>query len=87
MTEFTKEQTAAIHATGGRPVEFLDPDTNQTYVVVDRETHRIAMEALRRQEDQLAIAEGLAQLAEGKGKPLAESFAEMRSRLGFPAST
>jgi DNA-directed RNA polymerase subunit K/omega len=46
--------------------------------------HRVhigAQEALRRQLDRDAIAEGLTQMEQGQGKPLDQAFSEMRSRL------
>jgi hypothetical protein len=42
------------------------------------------MAALRRQQDHDAIAEGIAQMEAGQGKPLDEAFEGMRERLGFP---
>jgi hypothetical protein len=42
------------------------------------------MEALRRQQDREAIAQGIAEMEAGQGKPLDQAFAEMRTRLGFP---
>ena len=41
-----KELAAALHATGGNELEIVDPDTQRTYILVDRDTHRLAMEAL-----------------------------------------
>ena len=81
--KLSKELAAALHATGNRELEVVDPETQRMYVLVDCETHRRAMEALRRQQDRDAIAEGLAQMAAGQGKPLDDAFADMRSRLGF----
>lgn len=82
--KLTKELAAALHATGESELEVVDPDTDRTYFLVDSETHRRAMEALRRQQDRDAIAEGLAQMEAGQGKPLDQAFSEMRSRLGLP---
>lgn len=73
-----------LHAAGERELEVVDPSTNRTYVIVDSEIHRRAMEALRRQQDLDAIAEGIAQIEAGQGKPLDEVFAGLRSRLRFP---
>jgi hypothetical protein len=84
IAKLTKELAAALNATGECEVEFVDPDTQRTYFLVDGETHRLAMEALRRQRDRDAIAEGLIQMEEGQGKPLDQAFSDMRSRLGFP---
>ncbi len=85
MTEkLTKELAAALQSTGSRELEVVDPETSRRYIIVDSETHRRAMEALRRQEDRDAISEGLAQMEDGQGRPLDQAMADMRSRLGFP---
>jgi hypothetical protein len=80
----SNELAAALRATGERELEVVDPQTQRTYVLVEAETHRRAMDALRRQQDRDAIAEGLAQMEAGEGKPLDEAFSDMRIRLGFP---
>ena len=38
-----KELAAALHATGDRQLELVDPETKRTYVLVDSETHRQAI--------------------------------------------
>lgn len=84
IAKLTKELAAALNATGECELEVVDPETQRTYFLVDGETHRLAMEALRRQHDRDAIAEGLVQMEGGQGKPLDQAFLDMRSRLGFP---
>jgi hypothetical protein len=84
IAKLTKELAAALNATGGRELEVVDPETQRTYFLVDSETHRRAMEALRPQHDRSAVAEGLVQMEEGQGKPLDQAFSDLRSRLGFP---
>ena len=59
------------------------PETSQSYFIVDGETHRRAMEALRRQQDCAAIAQGIAEMEAGKGKSLAEAFDDIRSIIGL----
>lgn len=81
--KLSKELVSALHAIGDGELEVVDPETQRVYVLVDCETHRRAMEALRRQQDRDAIAEGLAELEAGQGKPLDEAFSDLRSRLGF----
>ena len=80
----SKELTEALHATGESELEVVDPDTKRTYMIVDSEIHRRAMEALRRQLDRDAIAQGIAAMEAGQGKPLDKAFVELRTRLGFP---
>ncbi len=81
--KLTKELAAALHATGEGELEVVDPETSQLYFIVDGETHRQAMEALRRQQDRDAIAQGIAEMEAGKGMPLAEAFNDIRSNLGL----
>lgn len=66
IAKLTKELADALNATGDCEVEFVDPETQRTYFLVDGETHRLAMEALRRQRDRDAIAEGLVQMEGGR---------------------
>ena len=77
----SQELADALHASGAGELEVIDPTTNRVYVVVDNQTHQAA---LRRQQDHDAIAEGIAQMEAGQGKPLDEAFEGMRERLGFP---
>ena len=79
--KLSKELTTALHATGDNELEVVDPETQRTYFLIDSKTHRQAMDALRRQQDRRAIAEGLAQMEAGQGKPLDQAFSDMRSRL------
>jgi hypothetical protein len=83
IIELTKELAAALQATGESELEVVDPETQRTYFLVDGETHRRAMDALRRQQDRDGIAAGLAQMEAGQGKSLDQAFSDMRTRLGF----
>lgn len=65
--KLTKELAAALQATGGNELEVIDPDTERTYFLVDGDIHRRAMDALRRQQDHDAIAQGIAELESGDG--------------------
>lgn len=80
----SKELADALHATDDGKLEVVDPGTQRSYTIVDSDTHRRAMDALRRQQDRDAIAEGLAQMEAGQGHPLDEAFASLKSRLGLP---
>ena len=82
--QLSKELADALNASGGNQLELIDPTTNRMYVVVDSQTHRKAMAALQRQQDHDAIAEGIAQMEAGQGKPLHEVEAEMRAEFGYP---
>src|SRR5436305_13389286 len=74
IAKLTKELAAALNATGECELEVVDPETQRTYFLVDGQTHRRAMEALRRQRDRDAIAEGLVQMEQGQGKPSTRHF-------------
>ena len=82
IAELNKELVAALHAVGGE-LEVVDPESQRTYFLVNSDTYRQAMEALRSQQDREAIAEGLLQMQAGEGKPLDQAFSDLRSRLGF----
>lgn len=74
---------AALHATGESELEVVDPDTQRMYFVVDADIHRQAMDALRRQQDRDAIAQGIAEMEAGEGTPLDEAFDDIRANLGL----
>ena len=83
IARLNQELTAALHATGDRELELIDPETQRQYVLVDSDTFHQAMDALRRQQDREAITAGLAQWEAGEGRPLDEAFEALRTRLGF----
>ncbi|MEO8495994.1 MAG: hypothetical protein ABI614_13050 [Planctomycetota bacterium] len=86
-TKLSKELSDALNASGTSQIEAVDPTSGRVYFIVDGDTHRQAMEALRQRQDRDAIAEGIAQMEAGQGKPLNEAFEDMRVRLGFPQQT
>jgi hypothetical protein len=79
--KLTEELSAALHASGESGLEVVDPTTQRIYFLVDGETHRRAMEALRRQEDHGAIAQGLAEMETGEAVPIEEARKRSRARL------
>lgn len=86
-TELNKELVDALQAAGGEGLEVVDPESNRVYRIIDEETHRRAMLALQAQQDRNAIAEGVAQMVSGEGKPAEQSFEEVRQKLGFPKAS
>lgn len=50
-------------------------------MIVDSDIHRRAMEALRRQQDRDAIAQGIAEMEVGEGTTLDEAFDDIRANL------
>jgi hypothetical protein len=81
--KLTKELAAALNATGESELEVVDPETQRTYFLVDSETHRRAMDALRRQQDRDAIAQGIAEMEAGQGIPLDVAFDDIRTNLSL----
>jgi hypothetical protein len=82
MTHILPQELADALNTGeGAPLEVLDPNSKRTYFVVSAETHRLAMEALRRVEDREAIARGIAEMQAGGGLPLEEAREQSLERL------
>ena len=79
--KLSKELADALHATGECELEVVDPETNRTYVIIDSDIHRRAMEALRRQQDHDAIAQGIAEMEAGEGISVAEARRLTRERL------
>ncbi len=77
----TKELADALNATGDSKLEVVDPSTQRKYFVVDADIHRQAMDALRRQQDRDAIAQGIAEMEAGEGIPVAEARKLTRERL------
>lgn len=81
ISKLSKELIAALQTSRGGTLEFVDPDTKRTYVLVESEVHRDAMEALRRQQDYEAIAEGIAEMEAGGGLPIEEAHREALKKL------
>ena len=65
-------------------VKLQDDETSAVYVVVDEQSHRRAMQALKAQEDWESVQRGLTDRQLGNESPLAEADAEMRRQLEFP---
>ena len=81
--KLTKELADALNATGDSELEVVDPSTQRTYFVVDADIHRRAMDALRRQQDRDAIAQGIAEMEAGEGTALSEAFDDIRATLSL----
>lgn len=67
-----KEMVNALQ-TGNGVVRGIDPTTQRVYVLVDDETHRKAMDALRQREDLEAIQAGIDDLQAGRSLSVEES--------------
>jgi predicted transcriptional regulator len=77
----SKELVAALHASGAGELEVIDPATARVYLIVDGALHREALDALRRERDRDAIAQGLAELERGLGISTEEARRQTKQRL------
>ncbi len=78
----TEEQRNALNQQP-EGVKCEDDQTQQVYVLVEESVHERAMDALKRQQDIDAIAEGIADMQAGRGMPVAEADEHLRKKLGF----
>ncbi len=82
IVRLPKEITDELHATQGE-LRVTAPSTSRVYVLMDDETHRRAMHALRMQEDWEAIQEGAAQADRGETVSINEAKAKLNRQFGF----
>lgn len=59
MIQLPSNITEAIRSGKTADLRFVDPDTQKVYFLLDVETHRKAMEAMRQQGNWDAIQEGV----------------------------
>ena len=83
ITKLTADQQRELDATPEGVIRLEHPSTHEVYVLVDEQTHERAMRAFREQQDRAAIAEGIAQMEAGGGRPLADIDADMRKEFEF----
>jgi hypothetical protein len=81
IPKLSQELVDALNAAGNAELEVVNPNDNRVYFVVDGDTHRQAMDALRRQREREAIANGIAQMEAGEGVSLEEARNQTRERL------
>ncbi len=74
----------ALDAHAGQPIRVEHPGTHAVYFLIDEETHRRAMQALKEQEDWRSVQQGLAERERRLGQPFAEVDVEIRKEFGFP---
>jgi hypothetical protein len=79
--KLTSEQREALDSSDG-PVPVEDEKTHRLYFLVDESTFN----ALQQKEDLAAIREGIADMEAGRGAPLDEVMARIRTNLGLPQS-
>lgn len=70
-----------MHATGEGVLEVFNLETARLCLILDSETHRLARESLRRQQDRDAMAQGIAEIAAGKGISVDEARRLKQQRL------
>ena len=79
--KLTQEQYDALHSNGNEPLPVVDPTNQHVYFVVDGETHRQGMAALRQREDLEAIRRGVDDMEAGRGIPIEEARTQTESEL------
>lgn len=80
----TDELRSAIKRQPGTPIRVEDEETREVYFIIDDDTHKRAMKALRQQEDLAAIQEGVKDMEEGRVVPFEDIDARIRDKLGVP---
>lgn len=82
--KLTEDQRRALREHPEGPVPVEDEQSKRVYVIVDRQVHQQAMQALRDQENLAAIQAGIEDMEAGRVVPLEEVDARIRQRLGMP---
>ena len=77
----TPDLSEALRAAGDEPLPVIDETTKHVYVVVDRDVHQRAMEALRQREDLAAIQAGIDDMEAGRFSPVDEAFDRIEEKL------
>ena len=78
--KLSKELSDALHSQGDDRLAVVDPQDNRVYYIVDAKT----LAHLEQTSSHNAIAQGIADMEAGRGKPVAEADAHLREKLGFP---
>lgn len=82
LAALPKEITDELHAARGE-LRVNDPSTGRVYVLIDDETHRRAMRALKLQDDWEAIQEGASQADRGETLSVDEARSKLNRQFGF----
>ena len=85
MVKLTEEQRIAVQQSP-EGVMCEDTDSHRTYILVDEQVHRRAMQALKQQQDLEAVRRGVSQMKAGGGTPLQDARNQLALELGFSAS-
>ena len=78
--KLSKELSDALHSQGDNRLAVVDPQDNRVYYIVDADT----LAHLEQASTHNAIAQGIADMEAGRGKPVAKADAYLREKLGFP---
>ena len=81
--KLTSEQAETLRL-NPNGVEFIDETTRNHYVVVSTTLHTRAIQALHRENDLIAIRDGLSAIANGDTLAIDEADSLLREKLGFP---
>ena len=85
MVKLSDEQREALEQSPDG-ISFEDTISRRTYVLVEEEVHRRAMQALKQQLDLEAIRRGVAQMEASGGMPVEDARRQLAQELGFSAS-
>lgn len=83
MNKLPSSISEAIKAIDGDELQFVDPETQRVYFLIDSETHRRARAAMQQQEDWEAIQEGVVQAKRGESVSADEFRKQIRDDYGF----
>jgi hypothetical protein len=83
IPKLTPEQREALRKADGA-LEVEDDETSKSFVIIERDLHQRAMQALEERDARRAIQQGIEELEAGKVIPFAEIDARLRKKLGLP---
>ena len=85
MVKLSDEQLEALEQSPDG-ISCEDTISRRTYVLVEEDVHRRAMQALKQQLDLEAIRRGVAQMEASGGMPVEDARRQLAQELGFSAS-
>ena len=83
----SEDQRQALRDRPNGPLSVEDEQLQRSYVLVDRQMHERAMQALEQQDDLAAIQAGIDDLEAGRVVAFEEVDARIRAKLGLSPRT
>ena len=87
MVKLSQEIIQALQDSAGEPLRVEAPGAGKSYVIVDADFHRAALEAMEKQKIHESITRGIEDMKAGRGKPIDQAFEDVRQQMGFPKAT